>query len=407
MIGARGAQSLERFSFTGLSFTRLPSGFQRVDTDRDRPRSASQEIRYVSDADARLRYVAGLYAFQEDSERVVETQRLAAGDGDVILDQVFDQGVKTQAYAAYVDGTYDLAPRWRVGLGARYTFEDRDARLAFTDALNPDASFVTQGLSANFDAVTPRATVSFIPNDDLTLYASTSRGFTAGGFNTEADTLAEIAEPFDEETITALELGVKARLGDGRGYVHAAAFHQSYEDKQEFVFDPATFFGSIRNAAEATIQGVEVEAAWRVNDAWRVSGSYGYLDTEYDRFPIGDGPGNTGNELGSSPRHQLSARADGAWPIAKGRGEAFAGLGATWTDDYFTGATNDPDLFIESYGLVDARVGARPPGGREEAEVYATNLLDEEYVLIPSDFVVTAEHLGPPRHIGARVRLRF
>ncbi len=407
ITGVRASQSDELFSFNGLSFSLLPFAFQQVDRDSEDPRTISQELRFVSEPGNRLDYIAGLFYLNENSDRVVERQRFASGSGTVIQDLVFDQNVKTNAFAGYVDGTLHITDQLDLAAGVRYTIEERKATLNFVNNLSPGASFLASGLSETFDAFTPRVSLVYRPTEDITVFGNLSRGFTAGGFNTEADALNEITDPFQEETILSYEIGAKTRFADGRGYGNVTFFRQNYKDKQEFVFNSLNFVGTILNAAEATIQGVEVEGGYRFNDYLGINANYGFLDTDYDSFPIPGGTDNTGNELGSSPSHQFAVSGDGIFPILNGQSELFANASYTFTDSYFTGATNDPDLRVRRYGLLGASFGVQAADGRWKAEVWGSNLLDKDYVLIPSDFIVTAEHLGAPRFYGGRVTLAY
>ncbi|MEM9750652.1 MAG: TonB-dependent receptor, partial [Pseudomonadota bacterium] len=380
ITGFRDSSSDELFSFNGLSFTLLPFAFQQVDRDLEDPRTISQELRFVSNDDTKLSFIAGLFYLNENSDRIVERQRLLSGVGAVIQDIVFDQNIKTNAYAAYLDGTYHLTDKIDISAGVRYTYEDREARLNFTDNNTQDNSFQTGALEEDFDAFTPRAALVYRPSEDVTLFATVSRGFTAGGFNTEADTLGEITTPFQEETILSYEGGIKTRFSQGRGYANVAYFYQQYDDKQEFVFNPATFVGTILNAADATIQGVEVEVGYQFNAYFGIDANYGYLDTEFDSFPIGDAPGNTGNELGNAPSHQFAVTARGEYPILKDAADIFTNTSFSWTDGYFTGASNEPGFSVDSYGLLGANVGIRTADGRWTAELFGQNLTDKDFV---------------------------
>ncbi|WP_158533984.1 TonB-dependent receptor domain-containing protein [Hyphomonas pacifica] len=406
ITGARLSESDEAFGFSGLNFALLNSGFQQVDHISESPSSLTQEFRFVSTETGTFNFVAGLYLLAEDSNRIVDRERFAAGAGRLIAELRVDQNVETEAYAAYADGTWRLSDTVDLTAGLRYSVETRTASLDFNDAMLPTASFSSSGLDESFDALTPRAALVWRPSEDATYYASATRGFTAGGFNTEADTIEEFSAPFGPETITSYEIGAKFNLSGRRGYLNLAAFHQDYDDKQEFVLTPDTGFGTIVNAAEATLEGVEIEAGWRLNDVVSASLSYGYLDARYDDFRIGDGPGNTGNRLGSSPRHQFALGLEGEWLLLEGRAQLYGRTDISYTDAYFTGATNDPDLLIEGYGLFGGTIGLRSADGGVALELFGSNLLDEDYVLIPSDFVVQSEYLGPPRLYGVRLRLK-
>ena len=406
ITGIRGAEMTEFFAWVALDFEQLPFAFQRIALDTEEPTSFQQELRFVSDETSRFNYITGVFYLNEDNNRIVDRQDLAAGTGVPIRDQLFDQNITTDAFAAYFDGTYALTDKFDISAGLRYTVETRKASLNFVNQTNTAQNFTVSGLEEDFDAWTPRLALTYRPNEDVTLFGTVSRGFTAGGFNTEADALNEITTPFQEETITSYEIGAKTFLAGGRGSFNVTAFYQKYEDKQEFVFNPETFVGTILNAADATIQGIELEAGWDLNDYVSINANYGYLDTEFDSFPIGSSTGNTGNELGNSPNQQFAATIDAAYPFASGA-ELFFNSSYSWTDEYFTGATNDPDLFVESYGLLGANFGYETDGGRWRFEIYGSNLTDEEFVRIPSDFIVTAKHLGEPRTYGVRLTASY
>ena len=405
ITGVRKSRSEELFSFNGLHYSLLPFAFQQVDRDTEEPSTVSQELRFVSADFGRADFIAGLFVLHEDSNRVVERRRFLARVGAVIVNQVFDQNIQTEAYAAYVDGTYRLAEEWSISAGGRYSVEDREADLRFIDNNNAARSFNAAGLQESFDAFTPRLSLTWKPDENASIYASVSRGFTAGGFNTEADSLVEITTPFKEETILSHEIGGRFRSADGRGYAYLTLFNQDYRDKQEFVFNRETFLGTILNAADATIQGVELEVGWRFGEYFGIEANYGYLETQYDSFPIGSTPGNTGNELGSSPKNQFALTLDWRVPVAGGRCMLFANVSHSSVDDYFTGATNDPDLVVPSYEILGARAGLESASGRWRVELWGSNLLDEDVVLIPSDFIVKAKHLGAPQLFGAKVML--
>ncbi len=407
ITGYRQSDAREDFSFNGLNFTLLPFAFQQVNTEIEKPQTWSQEFRFTSDYDGPLNVIAGVYFLNEDSEAATFRQRRAAGTGAVILSEIFFQGAETDAYAIYADATWELTPKLDISGGLRYTFEERTGSLDYRNLNAEERSFNAQGLSEDFDAVTPRAVITWRPNEDLTLYGSYSEGFTAGGFNTTDDSLAEFEQPFEEEKVKSLEIGARAFFAEGRGYFNATAFDQSYEGKQEFVFNRLTFFGTVQNAADATIRGIEFEAGWQFSDYFSVDATYGYLDTEFDSFEIPGAPGNTGNRLGNAPENQYSIAAQGWYPVLNRKAEVFANANYGWTGQYFSGAGNEPDLSVEEYGLFNAVVGLRSADDRWQLELFGSNLFDEEFVQIPSNFIVDAEVLGPPRLYGVRLSASY
>jgi len=406
ITGYRWSQSGEDYSGTGANFAFLPSGAQTVSRDVDEVGLLSQEIRYASPKWGWGDFVAGLYLASEDADRQLLVRNLAAGSGRVTSNVLTDQAVETKSYAVFADGVVHLPADFDLTLGARYTRDEKTASLRRVDALNPAGGFLASDLSADWSEVTPRAVLAWSPNADLRAYASVTRGYTAGGFNTDAATLTALTTPFDPEIVTSYELGVKSQWLQDRLRVNAAVFHMDYEDKQELFFNSLTRILTITNAGQATIEGVEVEVAYRPTPWLGLSATYGYLDTVYDAFVIPGGAVYTGNSLGSSPKNKGSLAADLDLPV----GEAGYLIGtASWafTDTYNTGAAADPNLQIDDYALTNLMVGFEPRGRAWRATAWVKNAGDVDYVLTPSTQGVLAEYLGEPRTWGVTLSARY
>jgi hypothetical protein len=69
-------------------------------------------------------------------------------------------------------------------------------------------------------------------------YASASRGFKSGGFNVRAQSsfFPASAEPFDDEVLDVLEVGLKTILADRQLVLNTAAFYGEYTDIQVSTF---------------------------------------------------------------------------------------------------------------------------------------------------------------------------
>lgn len=159
----------------------------------------------------------------------------------------------------------------------------------------PDGTWtnaVTGPLEAKYNDsfFTPKATLEWRPSDTRMWYASIAQGKKPGGISTIAG--GTFFDPdnntFDSEELMAYELGAKMLFADGAVTVNGAAFFQDYTDKQVGVtqFDTRiqSDVSSIENAGEAEIWGVELDAAWEINEHWYVAASYTWLDAEYTKF---------------------------------------------------------------------------------------------------------------------------
>ncbi|MET3724648.1 TonB-dependent receptor [Sphingomonas trueperi] len=230
--------------------------------------------------------------------------------------------VNTDTVAVFGDFTYDLTPMFSISAGGRYTWDQRQSRVLRQTYLGGGSPYfggtgvlavTTSDFrgSADFKKFTPRASISFKPSRDHTLYASWSKGFKGGGFDPRGQTSAcrtpsgATCTPaqvydfmsFDPETVSSYELGYKAALFDRRLTFALAAFHADYTDVQvpgsigTTINGQQTFIGITTNAGKARMRGVEFEGnliaardlvtpGGTLNLNWSV----GYLDARYKRF---------------------------------------------------------------------------------------------------------------------------
>lgn len=394
----RRSKSRELYSLGAADVT-LPSvSVQFIKDDNDAPTSFSQEFRYISEQSERFDFVAGAFFYLERNDRFLGDTLLGANGNAVFVSRDFTVEAKTHSLAAYFNGTVHLGPNFDLGFGGRYTKEEKDVSVIFIDNNNAGNSFTTAP-GNDFNEFTPRVTLSYYATDAITLFASRTEGFTAGGFNTETNNQGSVESGFAPETITATELGIKSSWNDGNLIVNLTVFDQEYEDKQEGFLLPGNIF-SILNASKASMTGAELELAWSISDSFRTTIAYSRLDAKYDSFVLPDDD-FSGNKLQTAPESTYSIALDYGSDL--GSGYLDAGVSYTWQDDYFTGASNIPDFFIDSYGLLNARIGYEWGGGRWAAKLWGKNLGDEDFVQIRGTVGAIAEYYGAPRTYGLNV----
>ena len=401
----RDSRSKENYSGVGTNYRFLVKGAQAFNTDADQVGSLSQELRYASPKWEIGDFVTGLYFMNEKGDRQLRTTGLAAITGAVNSDVLAAASVNTTSYAVFADGTLHLPASVDFTAGLRYTRDEKDASLTRTDFRNAANSFTADGASSSWSQITPRGVLRWEVQPGFMTYASVTKGFTAGGFNTEAATANIFRTPFEPETVINYEAGFKSQWLDNKLRVNGSVFRMKYKNKQELVFNANNGILTIVNAGKATVNGGELEVAYKPVRWLDLSFGYSRLEGIYDEFVVGT-VNNTGNPLGNSPQDQYSVAASMNLPLNMG-GYLTGSASYSWVDSYYTGAAKDPNLKNPSYGLVNASLGYDSSDRKWGISFWAKNLTNTYYVQTRSTQVVNAQYAAPPRTFGVTLNTRF
>ncbi|HAN68948.1 MAG TPA: TonB-dependent receptor, partial [Halieaceae bacterium] len=259
-------------------------------------RQVSNELRYNGLFADRYNVTTGVFYF--DSEINYHERRELAGiaTGGVAPAAQFDGGgnLLTETWAVFASVDIDLNEKLVLSLGGRYSEEDKEAEIAsLSQNINSPCNIVTMN-DCDFDFVdddswssfSPKVGLTYTLSDDAFVYANYSQGTRSGGYNMRNTSFnpADTPGPFDQETVDSIELGYKSSFG-GRGILNAAVFYNQIDDMQREINLPGPIgvIQLVRNTAEATIMGLEVDATWGLTDNLVAIASIGVLDASYDK----------------------------------------------------------------------------------------------------------------------------
>ena len=169
---------------------------------------------------------------------------------------------------------------------------------------------------------------------------------------------------------------------DRRLRFNGAIFQMDYEDKQEELQLPSEGPTGqktvVVNAADATIQGIELELQAFITESLSIRANIGYLDTEYDDFSfIGAGGELTdlsGLEFRRAPDWNASLDATYEWQL--GGGDAWVRGAYHFLGEHFIDVSNAPELTNDDQHLLDLSVNYAIKG--IQFSVYGRNLTDED-----------------------------
>lgn len=333
-----------------------------------------------------------------------------------------NRAFETKSFAIFFDGTYYLNERVDLTAGGRYTHDKVSNvffdTVAFEGAV-PDASG-----SDTFNDFSPRVALTYHWDDNVSTYATVSKGFKSGGLDFIQSGATAGVQPFSPEKLWNYEVGVKIAAYDNRLLINAAAFYIDWKDLQiqtNFLAIPGDISSAVeltQNAQGARNIGFEVDAQAMLADGFVVSGGYGYLDSEFDDFPVailagGNQVDLTGQTLPRTPKT--------TWNIAAQYDQAIAGnLNGFFRAEAFGRSSSRSDLEAvaqsllglpqfpyraPSFGVVNIRMGVSTEN--ISLSGYIENLFQEDYYTSTSEnFGLAGMRVRPnPRRFGIRLKV--
>jgi iron complex outermembrane recepter protein len=359
----------------------------------------------VSGRHRKVTWVGGVFVFDESDHQGVWVDQNASRT------QVqLDPRVNATSRAVFGETTIQLTPRLSGTVGLRYTSEQKDIEnTGGLFGLDAPMAPVAGSTYAYTDSIvhtawTPRFAVAMKLAHDAMTYVSATRGFKSGGFNLSS---TQPGRGFAPEWAWNYEGGMKTTLMNGRARINVAAFQMDYTNLQVQtpigigVFD-------IRNAAAATIRGLEVEPSSRIGGGLEAGGHLAWLDATYDRYiavGIGGVTGDAaGNRLNNAP--EWSGRLWFEWTGNVGRSTRMTlTADATAQSTVFYTPFNDTIQRQLPYGLVAARGEFGPSNRRWALNVYARNITNTGYITAAfgASPVAFGGRPGPSRETGIQL----
>ncbi|KPZ51681.1 TonB-dependent receptor [Pseudoalteromonas sp. P1-25] len=257
--------------------------------------------------------------------------------------------------------------------------------------------------------------------DRTMIYASITRGYKAGGINSEA--LAKAKDEglnldadffqqhtsFDPEYLWSGEFGVKGSSLDDKFTLRLAAFYMHRDNIQlkAWQVEGQQFTGYVDNASSGSNYGLEVEGSYQLTEDLFLTGSAGYLNTEIDDFVTQSGLNQDGREQAQSPKYQYAFSARYNFT-----NELYGMIGVEGKDDYYFSDSHNSQA--PSSNLVNLSFGYEADMWAVRA--WARNVFDEEVPTRGFEFgnnpldgyeTHTYVQLGEPRVAGVTFTLEL
>ncbi|KQS03015.1 TonB-dependent receptor [Sphingomonas sp. Leaf357] len=379
----------------------------------------SQEIRLASPAKQFVEYVVGAYYSRAVSERIFTRNDVVCNTNPGTTPSPLvpcgstgapattfptgtaDFGSTFDNLAFFGQGTVNVAPRFRVIGGLRYSIDHLDVFHKRVTALagpgingNFDQGVFDTGVSNGvpFTAKTSnnnlsgKAGLQFDLSHDSTAYASYSRGYKGPAYNVFFNLTATGTNVIAPETSDAYEIGLKNTLAGGKLVLNLAAYYAKYHNFQ--ANNPDLVAGVVvtrfTNAGEVSTRGVELDAIFRPARDFSLSGGVAYTDAKVDQFnaPAGAAVVPSGTPLGFAPKWKGNLSADYRWRT-EGPVDLLLGAQGSYQSSelalFAADAVQRRLGTIKGYGLVNLSAGVTSQDDRYRLTFQVRNLFDQSF----------------------------
>jgi len=325
----------------------------------------------------------------------------------------------------------------RLTAGGRYTWDTKD----IFRTQNGATPYVTpQSGHAKFSKFTWNVMVGYDIAEGISSYARVATGYRSGGFNSgdPADAGTNNIPSFNEESVTAYEVGLKTELFDRHLRFNIAGYHNVYKDLAVILPIPnataGTFTTRVGNAGKVNYTGFEAEMQAVLNSNFSIDGSIGYVDVKYKQFCTGQPTSATATGSPGCPAGVINiasivtpgytspwtanVAANARFPLGSGDTQITARVAYTYEDGKYSfnntiGAPYNNELKGDNRKLIDAQIAVENiavAGAKADVRFWGKNLTNNHDFVRGVDFGALGYAGGffaDPRTYGVTVGFKY
>ncbi len=383
-------------------------------------RTYSEELRFTAAPVNGFSWIAGAYFVH--TERFISTGNLFdRGDGippvyqTPLVDPANPYATNTNAtfladaqnnnaWALFADATYAFNAQWELDTAIRYDQDKRNNTTDTPEQFLPDPTAHTGEVrSHSWDSAQPKATLRWIPNDNLTVFGGWSRGFRSGGFNqTGVGAIAAsehqfgVHDLFNAEVADTWEVGLKSEFLDRRMSANLSLFDTTDHNGYFFFYDSVTSTQNLGNL-DAKYKGAELELTAKASENWDLYANFGVTDGTITKM---EDPTVIGKRPPLLTKDTINSGVQYHTPVANGLNALvrldYNLIGRTWWDPYNVTSRDPVSLF-------DLRAGLE--AAQWTVTAWSKNLTNKLYnaEFSPGGFLWRAQ----PRHYGVDFTFKF
>jgi iron complex outermembrane receptor protein len=355
----------------------------------------SEELRIASPKGRLVDFVAGLFVLNAIDHELYERAETSIIGGVPTNNLGANHyGSSDQNYAVFGEADLNLTKRFRLIAGAR-GIQDDLSYYASRVSTSPTAltgigvSYTAPNGSTSPTAITRngfagRFGAQYDITDNITTYATYSRGYMGPAFDVFFNMAAVNTPPLNPETSDSYEVGLKSQLFDHRLQADVSAFITDFYNYQANFTQLVNggLVTNLINAGSVTSRGAEVSLLAKPIPRLTLTADAAYDDAYVVSFPCPAGSAVNcninGQPLPFAPRYKAHLQAEYRWPLA-GRFDLDVESDYNWQSKTQYQLAETPQTIQSAYGIWNATIGLLDDHDGFSAHLVAKNIADQNY----------------------------
>ena len=388
----------------------------------------TQEFRLESNGSGALKWLAGLYYFDEKLN--IDSFNYSSVGGNV-QNGYATQQQDNRAYAVFGSLNLDVSQKLKLRGGLRLTKDEKDFVADRIQAPPFSPTFIgRRTASTSATNTSGDFSASYAVGPEMNVYARVATGFRAPAIQGRL-LFGDQLSVAKSEKVTSYEAGFKGDLMNRRARIAASVFSYEIKDQQLTAVGGAANFNQLVNAAKTSGQGAEFTMQLLATDnlLFSLGGSVNKTQIKDPNLRVdacGNGctvldpitaPANPaigkfsptvsidGNSLPQAPKTTLNFSARYTMPVAGGEVFVLTDWAYRSKINFFLyQSTEYTGKALTEGGL---RVGYGFGGGKYEAAAFVRNITNQIRVVGGIDFNNLTGFINEPRTFGASFKAMF
>ena len=369
-------------------------------TQKQKQSTVSEEINIKSTTPNRYQWLFGAFAFnQQINNDVVMNYEMLNYSTQKLYD------MPTQGISVYHQSVLNnlFVDRLSLTLGIRYDYEKAsDTYTAYRDSLDLRQPLGGDFFSSlHFSQLTPKIALQYTLPSSQMFYASITRGYKTGGFNTSFE--RDEDRSFQPEYSWNYEIGIKSRFWQNRIRAELCFFYIDWRNQQIYQALPSGRGQMLKNAGHSESKGIELSLQGNLWEGFTLQANGGLTRAVFLDYAQSATVNYSKNYIPFVPAQTLGLAANYRIPVqSKLMDDLSVNLQYNGTGKLYW--AEDNKMIQPYYGLLNGKIIVTK--GIAQVSLWARNITNTEYTAF--SFTMNTQQFaqkGKPFIAGVSVNL--